>query len=230
MKRSLLSAATLAAAVAAVSSLTGCVTASPDVVHPYHAQRMSRVQEATILTMRPVTVDGQQSGAGAVTGGVVGGIAGSSIGGYRDGAVGGVIGAVAGAVIGNAIERDATREQAWEIIVQMRNGEQRSVVQGKGAEALAPGDRVLLVTTGGRTRVTRAPANMPEHQATAPRLPPPIASPARPADATSAATVPPASTAPSATAASPYPSNSPAAAMPPASGASAPIFTPRAPN
>jgi outer membrane lipoprotein SlyB len=111
-------------------------------------------------------------------------------------------------VIGNAIERDATREQAWEIIVQMRNGEQRSVIQGRGAEPLNAGDRVLLVTTGGRTRVTRAPANMPERQAAAPRLPPPVASPARPADASPA----------------------PSAAPQPATGASAPIYSPRGPN
>jgi outer membrane lipoprotein SlyB len=94
-----------AAALAALAALSGCMTTSPDVVQPYHAQRMSHVQDGTIISIRPVTVDGQQTGAGAVTGGVVGGIAGSSVGGRREGAVVGVIGAVAGAVIGNATPR-----------------------------------------------------------------------------------------------------------------------------
>lgn len=205
MKRTLISATALATIVA----LTGCVVANPDAVHPYHTQRMSRVQEATILTMRPVSVEGYQTGAGAVTGAVAGGVAGSSVGGYREGAVLGVVGAVAGALIGDAIERDATRQQAWEFIVQMRNGEQRAIVQGRNAESLNPGDRVLLVTTDGRTRVTRAPAHLPEQQATAPRLPPPVASPPRPADA-------------------PYPAQQ--TAPQPAQGASAPIYTPRGPN
>lgn len=186
----------LALTLAALAVLSACTTTSPDVVQRYDAQRLSHVQDATILTIRPVTVDGQQTGAGAVTGGVVGGIAGSSVGGHREGAVVGVLGAVAGAVIGNAIERDATREQAYEIIVQLRSGERRAIVQAKGNEPLNPGDQVILVSTGGRTRVMRAPAGT-QPISTAPTLPPPVASPARPA-------VPP-----------------------PAQGASAPVYTPR---
>jgi outer membrane lipoprotein SlyB len=161
-------------ALAAALALAGCMTTSPDVVQPYHAQRMSTVHDATVLTIRPVTVDGQQTGTGAVAGGVVGGIAGSSVGGPRESAVVGILGAVAGAVIGNAIERDATKENAFEIIVQLRNGERRAIVQAKGSEQFAPGDPVVLVTTGGRTRVMRAPAGMPSSSA-AP-MPPPVAS------------------------------------------------------
>jgi outer membrane lipoprotein SlyB len=185
MKRLTLSVA----ALAALAALAACTTTSPDVVHRYDAQRLSHVQDATILTIRPVTVDGQQSGAGAVTGGVVGGIAGSSVGGPREGAVVGVIGAVAGAVIGNAIERDATREQAYEIIVQLRNGERRAIVQARGTEPLNPGDQVILVSTGGRTRVMRAPAGTAPMPA-APTLPPPVASPARAPEPTQGASAP----------------------------------------
>lgn len=72
-----------------------------------------------------------------------------------------MLGAVAGAVIGNAIERSATREDALEITVQLRNGERRAIVQAKGAEAFNSGDPVILVTTGGKTRVMRAPAVAP---------------------------------------------------------------------
>ena len=122
---------------------------------------MSQVQDATVLSVRPVTIDGSQSGIGGVAGGVTGAIAGSSVGGRREGQVVGVIGAVAGAVIGNAIERSATKEDALEIIVQLRNGERRSVIQAKGSENFNSGDPVILVTTGGKTRVQRAPAVQP---------------------------------------------------------------------
>ena len=142
-------------------SLTACSTTSPDVVQRGDAQRMSQVQDATVLSVRPVTVDGSQSGVGGVTGGVVGAVAGSSVGGRRESAVVGVIGAVVGAVVGNAIERNATREQAIEVLVQLRNGERRSVVQAKSDESLYAGDAVILITTGGKTRVTRAPAITP---------------------------------------------------------------------
>jgi outer membrane lipoprotein SlyB len=153
----LMTSLTLAAAVV----LSACSTTSPDVIQRGDAQRLSQVQDATVLSSRPVVVDGSQSGIGGAAGGVTGAIAGSSVGGRREGAVVGVIGAVAGAVIGNAIERSATKEDALEIIVQLRNGERRAIIQAKGAEAFNSGDPVILVTTGGKTRVTRAPAVVP---------------------------------------------------------------------
>jgi outer membrane lipoprotein SlyB len=143
-------------ALAAAAALTACTTTSPDVVSRYDAQRMSVVQDGTILSIRPVTVEGSQSGGGAAAGGVIGAVAGSSVGGSREGVIVGVLGAVAGAVAGNAIERSATREGAVEILIQMRNGERRSVVQARGAETLYAGDPVIVTTTGGRVRVTRA--------------------------------------------------------------------------
>ncbi|MBY0235864.1 MAG: glycine zipper 2TM domain-containing protein [Burkholderiaceae bacterium] len=148
----------LSTSLVALAALSACSTTSPDVISRDQAQRMSQIQDATVLSVRPVTVDGSQSGIGAVAGGVVGGVAGSSVGGSREGAIVGVLGAVAGAVVGNAVERAGTREEAVEVIVQLRNGERRSVVQAKGQETLVPGEAVILVTTGGKTRVSRAPA------------------------------------------------------------------------
>ena len=141
-----------------VASLAACSTTSPDVIKPGDAQRLSTVMDATILSIRPVVVEGSQSGVGATAGGVVGGVAGSSVGGRRESVAVGVIGAVVGGVIGNAVERMGTREEAVEILLQLRNGERRSVVQARGSENLAPGDAVILVNTGGKVRVTRAPS------------------------------------------------------------------------
>jgi len=154
---------TLTAAPLLLALFAGCTTTSPDVVQRGDAQRLSQVQDATVLSVRPVRVDGSQSGLGGAAGGVAGAVAGSSVGGRREGAVVGVLGAVAGAVVGNAIERSSTSEDAVEILVQMKNGERRAIVQAKGSETLNPGDPVILITTGGKTRVTKAPP------ATAPR-------------------------------------------------------------
>lgn len=152
----------------AVASLAACSTTSPDVIQRGDAQRMSQVQDATVLSVRSVVVEGDQSGAGGATGAVIGGVAGSSVGGRREAVVVGVIGAVAGAVIGNTVERFGTREEAFEILVQLRNGERRSIVQAKGTETLSPGEAVILVTTGGKTRVTRAPVVTPPAAVPAP--------------------------------------------------------------
>ena len=151
MKKLLVAAATL-------TLLAGCTTTSPDVISRNDAQRMSTVVDAVVLSTRPVVVDGTQSGIGAAVGSVAGGVAGSSVGGSREAIVVGVLGAVVGGVIGNAVERNTTREDAVEILVQLKNGERRSVVQAKAGETLAVGDAVILVTTGGKVRVTKAPA------------------------------------------------------------------------
>lgn len=145
-------------AAATIALLAACTTTSPDVVQRGDAQRLANVQDATVLSVRPVTVEGNQSGMGGATGAVIGGVAGSSRSSGKEQAVIGVIGAVAGAVVGNAIERGATREDAVEILLQLRSGERRAIVQAKAGETFNAGDAVVLVTTGGKTRVTRAPA------------------------------------------------------------------------
>ncbi|MEY8876193.1 MAG: glycine zipper 2TM domain-containing protein [Leptothrix sp. (in: b-proteobacteria)] len=144
-------------AALAVGTLAACSTTSPDVINPRDAQRLSTVQDAVVLSVRPVVVEGSQSGGGAVAGGVVGGISGGSLGGRRESAIAGVLGAVAGAVVGNAVERFGTREEAVEILLQMANGERRALVQAKGNETLVAGDSVILVTTAGKVRVMKAP-------------------------------------------------------------------------
>jgi outer membrane lipoprotein SlyB len=144
--------------VGLLAVLAGCSTTSPDVIQRGDAQRLSQVQDATVLSVRNVVVEGNQSGIGATAGGVVGGVAGSARGGSsRESAAIGVLGAVAGAVVGNAVERFGTREQAVEILLQLRNGERRAIVQAKGEENLAPGDAVILVSNAGKSRVMKAP-------------------------------------------------------------------------
>jgi len=149
-------------ALALAAALAGCSTTSPDVVQRGDAQRLATVQDATVLSVREVVVDGTQSGAGAAAGGVVGGALGSTHGGGGAETLAvGVLAAVAGAVIGHAVERGATREQAVELLLQMPGGERRAIVQARGSEEFRPGDAVLLVNTAGRARVTRAPGTTP---------------------------------------------------------------------
>ena len=144
--------------VVAVTVLSACATSSPDVISRQDAQVAAQVQDGTGISIRPVTVDGSQSGMGAAAGGIVGaavGTGGSTI--QREKIGLGVLAGVAGALAGNAIERMATKEEAFEIIVQLRNGDRRAIVQAKGNETLLAGDSVIIVTSGGKVRVSRAP-------------------------------------------------------------------------
>jgi outer membrane lipoprotein SlyB len=141
-----------------VMLLSACSTSSPDVIQRGDAQRLSSVSDAVVLSVRTVTVEGSQSGAGAVTGGVVGGLAGYGAGSnQREAQIIGILAATAGAVAGNVIERAGTREEAVEILLQLKNGERRAIVQAKGTEVFVPGDAVIMVTTGGKVRVAKAP-------------------------------------------------------------------------
>lgn len=143
---------------ALVLALGACATSSPDVIQRGDAQRMSQVQDGVLLSIRTVTVDGSQSGIGATVGGVTGAVAGATRGaGGAESSVIGLLVGVAGAVAGNTIERMATREDANELLIQLRGGERRAIVQAKGSETLVPGDAVIIVTTGGKVRVTKAP-------------------------------------------------------------------------
>lgn len=144
--------------VSMVGVLGACATSSPDVIQRGDAQRMAKVEDGVVLSIRTVTVDGSQSGIGATVGGVVGaigGYAGSGV--QREGQVLGVLAGVAGAAAGNAIERFSTKEEAFEILVQLKGGERRAIVQAKGTEILVAGDPVIIVTTGNKVRVTKAP-------------------------------------------------------------------------
>lgn len=144
-----------AVALALAGALSGCSTASPDVVSRSHAQQMQSVRYAVIESMRPVVVDGSQSGLGAIAGAVAGGVAGSSVGGSREGLAVGVLGAVLGGALGNAVERSVTREQAVELVLRMDDGTRRAVVQTEGAQGLRVGDRVTVVGGSSGMRVSR---------------------------------------------------------------------------
>ena len=148
----------LSAALVASLVLVACASSSPDVIKRGEAQQMAQVQDGVVLSIRPVVVDGSQSGIGAGVGGVVGAIGGYSGSGVaREGQILGVLAGVAGAAAGNAIERMSTREDAVEILVQLKGGDRRAIVQAKGTEVLVAGDPVIIVTTGGKGRVTKAP-------------------------------------------------------------------------
>lgn len=162
---------TLFVVPALIASLSGCVMVNPNAVRYQETRRLNTVQEATVMGVRPVMVEGGTSGAGAVTGSMIGSMAGASIGGYRDGFFGSILGAVAGAVVGNEVERSATRQASVELTLQLANGDRRMIVQGQGNEYFQPGDRVVVISDGYHARVTHATV-------TAPVRPAPAATPA----------------------------------------------------
>jgi len=140
------------AAVTAVT-LAGCATSKSGSVYSREdARREQTVRMGVVESVRSVSIEGTQSGIGAIAGGAAGGIGGSAIGSGRASAVAAVAGAVAGGLLGAAAEQGLTREEGVEITVRLDNGELRAIVQ-TADEVFKPGERVRLLSVNGQTRV-----------------------------------------------------------------------------
>lgn len=135
---------------------SGCATrsSSPDVYRSSDTQREQTVRMATVESVRKVTIQRDSANVGTVGGAVVGGLAGGAIGGGRGQDIATVLGAIGGAVAGQAIEQSANTREGLEIVIKYDSGETRVIVQEADVD-LRPGDRVRVITGGGRTRVTR---------------------------------------------------------------------------
>lgn len=110
------------------------------------------VSYGTIISMNVINTAGTDS-VGTLGGAIAGGAAGSMIGGNTAiNIIGGVGGAILGGMVGNATEKSLTRDTAMEFIVQKQNGQVIAIVQSNELH-LRVGDPVMMITTGGTTRI-----------------------------------------------------------------------------
>jgi outer membrane lipoprotein SlyB len=144
-----------AALSAAALILSGCATSqSASSYSQSQTQREMNVRLGVVESVRSVTIEGNKSGAGSAVGGVIGGIAGSNVGGGdRGSAVGTILGAVGGAVAGHALEENFSKKAGLEITVKFDNGSVSAIIQ-EADEQFHVGDKVRILSGGGKTRVT----------------------------------------------------------------------------
>lgn len=144
-----------AALSAAALILSGCATSqSASSYSQSQTQREMNVRLGVVESVRSVTIEGNKSGAGTAVGGVIGGIAGSNVGGGdRGSAVGTILGAVGGAVAGHALEENFSKKAGLEITVRFDNGSVSAIIQ-EADEKFHVGDKVRILSGGGKTRVT----------------------------------------------------------------------------
>lgn len=135
--------------------MTACQPASRSgqVYSRDQAMTSHSVYYGTVLRVNDVTIEGSQSGVGAVAGGVMGGVLGSTIGGGSGRNVATAAGAIAGAGIGSAAEKNMTTKAGVELEIELDSGQLIVVVQEKD-DVYAVGDRVrVLKDAKGTTRV-----------------------------------------------------------------------------
>lgn len=151
MKR-LIIAALLAPAVALTA---GCASLSPQDYSAGEARSVETVQYGSVVSVRPVRINGDQAPVGTIAGAGVGGLLGSAVGHGNGSIAGAILGAVGGGLAGNAIEHNATTHNGEEVVVRLDNGQTIAVVQG-GWQDFAAGQRVQIVTGRGGSRVEHA--------------------------------------------------------------------------
>ena len=119
------------------------------------ARQAQSVSKGRITSIRPVKIEGDHT-AGTIIGGVAGGLLGSQLGGgstaHTAGAVGG---ALVGGAVGSHAEQAMGSRNGIEISVRLDQGGSVAVVQEVSRnEQFQVGDRVRVLTSGGRTRVS----------------------------------------------------------------------------
>lgn len=146
----------MAGLTAATLTLAGCASSlTGDSYSRADARQVQSVQTGIITELRPVKIEGSNSGVGTLGGAAIGGIAGSGIGGGRGAAVAAIIGAIGGGLLGSASEQGLTRVQGVEITILDSHGNTRAYVQQVNeGETFRVGDRVRILSVNGNSRVT----------------------------------------------------------------------------
>jgi outer membrane lipoprotein SlyB len=142
-------------ALSAVALISGCAkpSASANVYNYNQTQRDQIVRNGTVINVRPITIQSEQSsGGGAIAGGAVGGVAGSAIGGGTGRTLAIIGGAILGALAGNAIEDKMDKKDGLEISVRLDNGETRVIAQEADLPIMM-NQRVQVISGAGPTRV-----------------------------------------------------------------------------
>jgi len=170
-------AASLPLALAACGGTTGRTnTYTSDA-----AQKVSLVERGQVLSVRKVSVSGNNSQVGTMTGIGAGAIGGSAVGGdWRSNALGAIGGAVIGGVGGAAVDSVVNEQTGYEYLFQIDGGKLQSLTQ-VDSEPLPVGQRVLLIQ-GPPARLIVDTLGMPPKAAaetiTAPPPAPPAPTPA----------------------------------------------------
>ncbi len=139
-------------------TLGGCAntdTYSGDVYSGNQAKTGQSVTYGTIVSVRPVQIQGgdQNSGVlGGLGGAVIGGLLGNQIGGGSGRTIATAAGAIGGSVAGKKVEDTANKTDAWELEVRRDSGDNIIVVQ-KADRNWQAGQRVRLIGSGANMSV-----------------------------------------------------------------------------
>ena len=137
-------------------SLAGCVSGLEGSSYSRsEARQIQQVEFGTVLSTKPVIIEGQRTDWGELSGVIIGGIAGSSVGEGKGQQIATTLGAIGGAVAASVVEEKATRVQGLELTVKMDSGKILSIVQEVDEiNQFQKGQRVRILMQGSLARVS----------------------------------------------------------------------------
>jgi len=141
-----------------ILSLASCQRPGQNVYNYNEVGKTSVVNFGTVVAVREVNVQGQNTGLGAAAGAAAGGIAASQIGHGGGKAAATLGGVLIGGAVGALTEQLAANRKALEYTVTLETGTTITVVQdhNEGEKVIKPGDRVMVQVSGGTQRILPA--------------------------------------------------------------------------
>lgn len=140
-------------------TLAGCVnnrTLSGDVVSASQAQQVQNVTYGTILSVRPVQIQGgnDENIVGAIGGAVLGGFLGNTVGGGTGRSLATAAGAIAGGLAGQEAQGALNRTDGVQMEIREDSGRTIVVTQKQDATRFSVGQRVALIGNGNQISVS----------------------------------------------------------------------------
>lgn len=140
------------ALLATAFAVGGCAAQRGPVYPRGHAYSAWNVQSGTVVDVEPAQIEGRRSRLGRIGGGWIGYEVARTIGSGSGSRIAGAVGGVAGAVAGGKVEEAATRQAAYAITVELKDGRQMQIVQ-PADQSFAKGEDVRVYTRRDQARV-----------------------------------------------------------------------------
>jgi outer membrane lipoprotein SlyB len=139
------------ASLLAATMLAGCVANPSQNRYSYKEVGQSAVLDfATVVSVRPIDIQGKNTGAGAVAGGTAGALGANGIGEGNGQAAAMIGGAVIGAIAGGVIEQQLANQKGYLYIVVTEHKDTKRITQYQNPDDVVfrKGDRVMIETKG----------------------------------------------------------------------------------
>lgn len=145
-------------ALALLLALTACQHQGMDRYSYQDVGKPSQVVWGTVVSHRPVRIEGQNHGVGAVAGGLGGALGGAYVGNGGGQLAAMLVGAVAAGIAGQMAEQAVSDYDGIEYTITLSNSETITVTQtAEEANArIKDGDRVMIQSSGTYARVLPA--------------------------------------------------------------------------